>query len=100
MQRILVVQQEGSGDAKVEALRRRARDIEITDIFDIPGSLPAIIDESAGLLPSKLDADLVLSFVKHPDLAHDLAAACRDAGIPLIASGQKLDVEGAHTPPT
>jgi len=100
MQRILVVQQNRNGDAKIAGLQRRGRDLLLNEIVDITAELPSIIDDTSELLTTRIDADLVLSFLEHPDLVRDLALICRDAGVPLIASGQKLDVEGAHTPPT
>ncbi len=99
-QRIVVIQQAGRGAKKVSALSRRGSDLEITKVIDLPGDLPPIIDDSSEILPPTLDADLVLAFVSHPDLALDLARLCRRLDIPLVASGQKLKVEGTFTPPT
>ena len=70
------------------------------EVISIDDPLPALVEDSSDYLPSDFEADLVLDFLKHPDLSHDLAAMCRDLAIPLIASGKKLDIEGIHTPPT
>lgn len=43
--------------------------------------------------------DLVLDFLKHPDLSHDLALLCQRLAIPMVASGKKTTVDGTHTPP-
>lgn len=100
MQRVIVIQQQGSGEAKIKALSVRGRDLEIVEVIDIEGPLPPIIDEPEPYLPERLDADLVLSFVKHPDLVEELARLCRRQGTPMVASGSKVDVEGTLTPPT
>ena len=101
-QRIVVVQQRGSGEAKIEALRMRGRDLELSKIIDITVPLPTVIDDPSEFLPATIEADLVLSFVKHPDLALDLARMCSRLGIPVVASGKKLfpSIEGVLTPPT
>jgi len=71
-----------------------------TKVVSIERCLPPVIDDTGPFLPARLDADLVLDFMKHPDLSHDLAVMCAKARIPLIASGKKVRVEGVLTPPT
>jgi len=68
--------------------------------WSIDTPLAPIIDDASEFLPKRIEADLVLDFLKHPDLTHDLAGICRRQGIPLVASGKKLRVEGVLTPPT
>jgi hypothetical protein len=51
-------------------------------------------------LPQTVEADLVLDFLRHPDLSLALAHLCLDQGIPVVASGKKLQVEGTFCPPT
>lgn len=87
--RIVVFSQAGSGDAKIKGIRQYGRNIEISQVVDLPGSLPGFIDDPEEFLPTELDADLVLSFLKHPDLNDGLAALCRRLAIPLIISGKK-----------
>ena len=70
------------------------------EVVSIDDPLPPIIEETSEYLPHTISADLVLDFMKHPDLNHDLAGLCRNQGIPLIASGKKLEIKGVHTPPT
>ncbi len=41
---------------------------------------------------------MVLDYLKHPDLSHDLTVLCKNKGIPLIAPGKKFRVEGSFTP--
>jgi hypothetical protein len=99
-QRILVLQQEGRGESKTEGIRRHGGDRFRIRTVTVPGSLPGVLDDTGAYLPAELDADLVLDFLEHPDLSHDLARACLDQGVPLIASGRKVKIEGVHTPPT
>lgn len=87
--RIVVFSQAGSGEAKVKGIRQYGRDIEISQVVDLPANLPGFIDEPEEYLPTAFSADLVLSFLKHPDLNDGLAAICRQKGIPLIVSGKK-----------
>jgi hypothetical protein len=99
-QRVAVFQQNNSGAAKITAIEKYARgDIEI-ELIHIDQPLPPIIDDTDDYLPQHIEADLVLSFLSHPDLAYDLALRCKAAGIPCVASGQRFRIEGTLTPPT
>jgi hypothetical protein len=98
IQRILICQQNGSGEAKIAGIRQYSNgrfDLETYDI-DIP--LPDLIDDATPFLPKRLRADLVLDFLKHPDLSTDLARMAHDQGVPVVASGKKVSL--ALTPPT
>ena len=99
-QKILVFQQNGSGEKKIEGIRRYGDDRISLDIISINDSLPTIIDDTTPYIPRDFQADLVLEYLTHPDLCHDLAIVCRDKNIPVVASGKKLRVKGALTPPT
>lgn len=99
-QRILVFQQNGSGESKVRGIRRYGKELFIIKTISIDQSLPAILDDTAEYLPSDIQADLVLDFLKHPDLSHDLAAACGKRKIPVVASGKKLKGKRVFVPPT
>ncbi len=99
-QRILVFQQNRRGESKVEGIREFGDDLFDLEIVSIDDELPQVIDDAKGLLPSDFKADLVLDFLKHPDLSYDLALICRDKGIPVVASGKKSRVEGVITPHT
>ena len=70
------------------------------EVISINDTLPPLVEDTSAYLPHKIRADLVLDFLKHPDLSHDLADLCRNQDIPLIASGKKLNIKGVHTPPT
>ena len=99
-QKILVFQQDGSGERKIQGVRSYAKDHFTIEIISIDGPLPPILDDTTDYLPSDIEADLVLDFLKHADLSHDLAAACSKRKIPVVASGKKLRVHGIFTPPT
>ncbi len=95
-QKIVVFEQQGSGQQKIAGIRAHGRGIEITAVYDIDLPLPAFIDEPADYLPADFEADLVLDFLKHPDLSEYLAGLCAAKKIPVIASGKKT--AGAITP--
>jgi hypothetical protein len=97
---ILVFEQRSSAQGKIQGIRQYGQGVLRTEVISIEGSLPPVLDDTAPFLPAHLDADLVLDFLKHPDLSHDLAIMCAKARIPLIASGKKMKVEGVRTPPT
>jgi hypothetical protein len=99
-EKILVFQQDGSGERKIHGIRRYGKERFIIETVSIDEALPPILDDTRNYLPSNIQADLVLDFLKHPDLSHDLAVACLARSIPIIASGRKLRVKGALTPPT
>jgi hypothetical protein len=99
-QKILVFQQNGSGASKIAGVRQYGQNRVVLEVVSINDTLPALIEDTSAYLPREIKADLVLDFLKHPDLSHDLADLCRNLNIPLIASGRKLDIEGIHTPPT
>ena len=52
------------------------------------------------ICPEDISADIVLDFLKHPDLSHELAVICRKKRIPVVSSGKKIDEDWALTPPT
>jgi hypothetical protein len=99
-QKILVFQQNGSGESKIAGVRKYGGRSIVLEVISIDDALPPLIEDSSEYLPRKLDADLVLDFLKHPDLNQDLALLCSSQEIPLIASGKKLNISGVHTPPT
>jgi len=99
-QKILVFQQNGSAESKIAGIRKYGENRIVLEIITIDDPLPPLVEDTSEYLPHKIRADLVLDFLKHPDLSHDLAALCRDLDIPLIASGKKLEIKEVHRPPT
>lgn len=99
-QKIVVFQQNGSGEKKISELRAHEDGLLELEIVSIDAPLPPILDDSDEYLPTELEADLVLDFLKHPDLSHDLAKLCESLNIPIVASGKKHRAKWAIAPPT
>ena len=99
-QKIIVFQQNDSGRKKVEGVRQYGDKRFEIEIISIDESLPPVIDDAGEYIPQDIQADLVLDFLKHPDLSQDLSEVCRDKNIPVVASGKKLKGKGVFTPPT
>ncbi|MCU0574376.1 MAG: DUF166 domain-containing protein [Syntrophobacteraceae bacterium] len=100
MQDVLVFQQHGSGEKKVQGIRKHGLDAIRLEIVSIDAFLPVIVDDPEKYLPSTIGADLVLDYLRHPDLSQELCARCSALGIPVVASGKKWRMDGVFTPPT
>ncbi len=98
--KILVLQQNQSGESKIAGIRKYGGDLFEISTFDVDADLPPIIDDAREFLPRHIEADLVLDFLKHPDLSYDLARLCEDLEIPVVASGKKHSGTCVITPPT
>ncbi len=94
--RLVVFQERGSGTEKIKGILEYGHDIVINRTIDIDQPLPDFIDEPEEFIQDDFSGDLVLSFLKHPDLLDYLATLCQKKNIPLIASGKKT--VGAITP--
>ncbi len=99
-QHLIVFQQNGSGQPKIDGMKKFGGDIFEIEVVDIGGVLPPVIDDTSVYLPQELHCDLVLDFLRHGDLSADLAALCVKHDIPLIASGKKITGRGLFAPPT
>ena len=99
-QKILVFQQKGSGEGKIQGILKYGEGLFALEIISIDQALPPVMDDTGDLLPQEMDADLVLDFLEHPDLSHDLAHMCSRRHVPLVASGKKHLAKGVLTPPT
>lgn len=99
-QKIVVFQQNQSGESKVSGIKQYGLDRFIVKTVDIDIPLPPIIDDASEFLPDHIDADLVLDFLSHPDLSVDLGNLCTKLGIPVVASGKKSRDGLVITPPT
>lgn len=97
-QHIAVWQQNGSGETKIAGIRRYGGRRFRLEIIAIDQVLPAVLDDTRTLLPQDIAADLVLDYLRHPDLSEDLAALCARRSIPMIAPGRTMRY--AVTPPT
>lgn len=98
-QRILVFQQNNSGESKIRGINAYGEKRFIVETVAIDDALPLVIDNARSYLPDVIDADLVLDYVKHPDLSYDLAMVCRDNGIPEVATRKKINNNWTHSPP-
>jgi len=99
-QRILVVQQNGSGATKIRGIRRRDEERFQVEVFSVDESPPPLVDDAREYLPPEIRTDLVLDYLVHPDLSEDLTAQCVRCGVPVVASGKKRRGPGIFTPPT
>ncbi len=96
--KIKVFQQGNRAESKVKGIQRYGQDQFDVTLMTIRHSLPEILDDTSEFLPDRIDADLVLDFLIHPDLSYDLSVLCRQLEIPVVASGKKVDVSDTHTP--
>jgi hypothetical protein len=98
--KILIFQQNKSGESKIAGIQKYGGDQFQMEIVSIENNLPPVIDNARQYLPEKIEADLVLDFLQHPDLSYDLAEICSEKKIPLVASGKKHHPNHVITPPT
>lgn len=100
IQNIAVFQQNNSGENKIRGIRHYGNQRFDLNVISVDAPLPSVIDDTADYLPPiPRDADLVLDFLNHPDLSHDLAVKCHENGIPMVASGKKMKLPRVFTPP-
>ena len=90
--RLVIFQQGDSGALKIKGIRDYGKNIIIAAIFTIDIRLPDIIDDPENYIVKDFHADVVLSFLKHPDLIDYLAVLCQQKNIPVIASGSKSEL--------
>lgn len=99
-QKVIVFQQQGSGERKIVGIQQYAKEKIELQVISIDEPLPTVIDDGSEYLPDDIEADLVLDFLKHQDLSHDLVALCHSKKIPVISSGKKIPSKWVLTPPT
>jgi len=99
-QQVLVFQQNGSALSKVGGIRRFGGIGIVLNLISIDDALPAVLDDAGDYFPPDLTADLVLDYLKHPDLSDELARLCSSLRLALIASGKKSRYPGVLIPPT
>ncbi len=92
---IIVFQQKGSGEKKIAGVLDYGQGIKITEIVSIDQFLPDFIEDPEAFVPDDFSADLVLNFLKHPDLVEYLIRVCEQKGVPVVSSGKK---GGGFTP--
>lgn len=94
MQKVLLVQRDGMGAAKVSAIREAGADIELR-VADVNGPFPPIVDYPEEFFPPDLDeslawADLIVDHLYHADLTGFLFERAKPFGKPIVASGRKV----------
>jgi len=87
--RIVIFEEHGSGEKKIQAITEHGKGLKIVRRVNIEEQLPEIVDNPEDYIPEDFTADLVLDFLKHPDLSAHLARVCKMNNIPVIASGKK-----------
>ncbi len=95
--KIALFEESGCAKRKIEGIKKYAPEILISPIIDIPSiRSDIVIDEPDEFLSIDFDADMVLDYIKHPDLSYFLVQLCKEKKIPVVASGQKI--KGAICP--
>ncbi len=92
---IIVFQERGSGELKIEGVRTHGQGIRFSAVISIDDFLPDFIEDPEEFIADDFDADLVLNFLKHPDLAAYLVSLCEKKGLPVVSPGKK---GGGFTP--
>jgi len=99
-QKIIVFEQKGKAASKIQGIIEYGDGLFEIEVVSMPTDLPLVIDDAKKYFPSHIDADLVLDYLIHPDLSHDLGLICQKKSIPVVASGKKNRTRGVFTPPT
>ena len=92
MMKVVVFQEQGSGERKLAGLKHYGQRLEIVRVVDIDGPLPDFIDEPEEWIGDEVDlggGELVLNFLKHPDLVDHLIAHCEKRHIPIVSAGAR-----------
>ncbi len=100
VQRIVVFQERGSGEKKIAGIELYSPGCFELEVVSLDDPLPSLIDDPEKYLPKELNADLVLGFLRHPDLSTELLRRCQKENIPFVASSKKYPVSPqVATPP-
>ncbi len=89
-QEIVIFEQDGSADYKIAGIEVYGRNITIRQVVDLQGPFPEFIEDPGQYLDMDFEGELVLDFLRHPDLSYYLVELCRQKSIPVIASGQHI----------
>jgi thymidylate synthase len=99
-QKIIVFEQNGKAKTKIQGIAEYGGGLFDVEVISMATDFPAVIDDAKKYFPSQIEADLVLDYLVHPDLSHDLGIVCLEKNIPVVASGKKNQTKGVFTPPT
>lgn len=86
---IIVFQEQGSGEHKIEGVQHYGTDLQITNIISIDDVLPGFIDDPERFIDDNFFCDLVLNFLRHPDLVYYLMTICEKKSISIVSPGKK-----------
>lgn len=86
--KIRVFQQFGSAEKKVEGITRYGKNIGTIDYVSIDVQLPEFVDDPESYIISEFQCDLVLNYLKHPDLSHYLQNLCEQKQVPIVSAGK------------
>lgn len=86
---IIVFQEHKSGELKVEGVQRYGEGLKIVKIVSINQFLPDFIEDPEEFIRDDFSADLVLNFLKHPDLVEYLIRLCEQKEIAIVSAGKK-----------
>jgi len=86
---IIVFQERGSGEHKIEGIVRHGSGMVIRRNISIDLFLPDFIEDPEDFISDDFNADLVLNFLKHPDLVEYLIRICQKKSIPIVSAGKK-----------
>ncbi|MEE4241527.1 MAG: DUF166 family (seleno)protein DfsP [Desulfopila sp.] len=85
---IIVFQQYGSAEKKIEGIGKYGRNLSISKVFSINQSFPEVIDNPEEFIDREFTGDLVLNYIKHPDLSDYLVELCEKKSVPVITPGK------------
>lgn len=85
---IVVFQEAGSAEKKIKGIKTYGKDIEIAKLVSVDVALPAVIDDPEAYIDEEFEGDLVMNFLKHPDLSSYLVELCEKKKIPVITNGK------------
>lgn len=86
---IIIFQQFGSAEKKIEGIRKYGKDIGMLQLISIDVYLPEFIDDPEEYFDTSFCADLVLNYLKHPDLSDYLQRLCDTKEITIVSAGKK-----------
>ncbi len=85
---IIVFQQAGSAEKKISGIKQFGQNINIVEVFSVNDDLPDFVENPEKFIRSEFEADLVLNFLKHPDLSDYLVDICEKKSIPVVTTGK------------
>lgn len=87
--KIVVFQEHDSGKTKIAGVRQYGVGITFKEMISINEVLPEFIEDPEEFISDDFTADLVLNYLRHPDLVHHLIVLCEKKGIPVVSPGKK-----------